>query len=387
LIVPDGALQYVPFEALPDPTTPAAGAQPDASGGEHPVSPLLLKHEIINQPSASALALLRDETARRGQAAPKMVAVLADPVFEHDDPRVKLATRQQSPSADEPSRSVDTYRALRDVGVLSDGGRMPRLLASRHEANSIIAAAPPAERLEAVGFSASRETATSPELGRYRIIHFATHGLLNNDHPELSGIVLSLVDERGRAVDGFLRVHDIYNLNLPADLVVLSACSTALGKDVKGEGIIGLTRGFMYAGARSVMASLWKVDDEATAELMGHFYRNLLRNNLPPAAALREAQIAMLKQKQWRAPYFWAAFVLQGEYRERLGVPERPPAAPLSGKLLAASLLFFLSAGGLLAARRRWHRAKTISPSAGSAEVLAHQLRHPETDGSNHGPA
>ena len=384
LVVPDGALQYVPFEALPDPTTFVAGAQPDASASEQPVSPLLLKHEIINQPSASALALLRDETARRGQAAPKMVAVLADPVFEHDDPRVRPAARQQSPSAGEPTRSVETVRALRDVGVLSDGGRMPRLLASRHEANSIIAAAPPAERLEAVGFKANRETATSPELGRYRIIHFATHGLLNNDHPELSGIVLSLVDERGQAVDGFLRVHDIYNLDLPVDLVVLSACSTALGKDVRGEGLVGLTRGFMYAGARSVMASLWKVDDEATAEMMGHFYKNLLRNNLPPAAALREAQIAMLKQKQWRAPYFWAAFVLQGEYRERLGVTERPSAMALSGKVLAASLLFFISAGGLFATRRWWHRAIPVSQSSGSAKMPARQPGHPETDGRNH---
>ena len=155
----------------------------------------------------------------------------------------------------------------------------------------------------------------SPELSQYRIVHFATHGLLNDEHPELSGIVLSLVDQTGRPQNGFLRLHDIYNLNLPAELVVLSACDTGLGKDVKGEGLVGLARGFMYAGAARVVASLWKVDDEATAVLMTHFYRLMLEDGKPPAAALRDAQIAIWKQQRWTAPYYWAAFVLQGEWR------------------------------------------------------------------------
>src|SRR5207244_8117426 len=124
------------------------------------------------------------------------------------------------------------------------------------------------DRLEALDFQASRTMALSGELGRYRVVHFSTHGLLNNEHPELSGLVLSLVDERGKPQDGFLRLHDIYNLNLPADLVVLSACNTGLGREVRGEGLVGMVRGFMYAGAPRVVASLWKVDDEATAELM-----------------------------------------------------------------------------------------------------------------------
>jgi CHAT domain-containing protein len=174
----------------------------------------------------------------------------------------------------------------------------------------------PQKRLvKATDFQASRSVATSGELSNYRIIHFATHGLLNSDHPELSGLVLSLVDEAGRPQDGFLRMHEIYNLKLPADLVVLSACQTALGKEIKGEGLIGLTRGFMYAGARRVVASLWQVDDLATAKLMQRFYQGMLKDGLTPSAALRVAQLELAKQKRWASPYFWAAFVIQGEWK------------------------------------------------------------------------
>ena len=154
-----------------------------------------------------------------------------------------------------------------------------------------------------------------PDLGQYRIVHFATHGLLDNHHPELSGIVLSLFDEHGQPKNGFLRLHDLYNLNLPVDLVVLSACNTALGKEIKGEGIVGLTRGLMYAGAARVVASLWKVEDEATAALMTRFYQKMLKEGERPAAALRAAQVEMWQQKRWRAPQHWAAFVLQGEWK------------------------------------------------------------------------
>jgi CHAT domain-containing protein len=139
--------------------------------------------------------------------------------------------------------------------------------------------------------------------------------LINSQHPELSGIVLSLVDEHGEPRDGFLRAHEIYNLKLSADLVVLSACQTALGKEIKGEGLLGLTRGFMYAGAPRVVASLWDVKDEATAELMKRFYRAMFKENLSPAAALRAAQVSMWKEKRWVPPYYWAAFVMQGEWR------------------------------------------------------------------------
>jgi CHAT domain-containing protein len=193
--------------------------------------------------------------------------------------------------------------------------RWPRLVFSRQEAASILSVTAVGEGMEALDFQASRATAMSPQLAHYRIIHFATHGLLDSEHPELSGLVLSLVSEEGQPENGFLELQDIYNLNLPAELVVLSACETGLGKEVKGEGLIGLTRGFMYAGSPRVVASLWKVDDVATAELMQRFYHGMLKENLRPAAALRQAQMEMWKQKRWALPYYWAAFTIQGEWK------------------------------------------------------------------------
>ena len=147
------------------------------------------------------------------------------------------------------------------------------------------------------------------------MVHFSTHGFLNNEHPELSGLVLSLYDANGKPQDGFLRLHDIHNLSLNADLVVLSACETALGRQIRGEGLIGLARGFMYAGAARVVASLWKVEDQATASLMKQFYESMLARGHPPAAALRAAQISMSRTRRWSSPYYWAPFVLQGEWR------------------------------------------------------------------------
>ena len=165
-------------------------------------------------------------------------------------------------------------------------------------------------------FDATLALATSGRLNGYRIVHFATHGLINTSRPELSGLALSLVDRDGRSRDGFLRLNTIYNLRLSADLVVLSACQTALGKEVAGEGLVGLTRGFMYAGTRRVIASLWQVSDVATAELMKKFYAFMLQRRLPAPAALRSAQLEMAKDPRWSSPYFWAGFVLQGDWKE-----------------------------------------------------------------------
>jgi CHAT domain-containing protein len=206
---------------------------------------------------------------------------------------------------------MDVTRAAAEAGT----GALERLRFSRREAEAIAALAPPGAFLKALDFEASRATAMSPSLADYRIVHFAAHGLVNSRHPELSGIALSLVDEKGRPQDGFLRLPDLYNLKLGADLVVLSACQTALGQEVKGEGLVGLTRGFFYAGAPRVVASLWSVRDEATAVLMGRFYRALLEDGLSPSAALRSAQVSLWKEPRWRAPYYWAGFVLQGEWK------------------------------------------------------------------------
>jgi CHAT domain-containing protein len=283
--------------------------------------PLIAEHEIISLPSASVLGVLRRELADRAPA-PKLVAVLADPVFEPTDLRVKRGgSTTQKPASDQVQTTGDgdlrqqaIRRSLDESGVTQTGLPIPRLTYSRQEAASIVALVPAHRRKLALDFEASRATATSPDLSQYRILHFATHGLLNSQHPELSGLLLSLVDEAGRPQpDGILHLGEIYNLKLPAEVVVLSACQTALGKEVKGEGLVGLTRGFMYAGARRVMASLWRVEDEATAELMKRLYQGMLRDGLRPAAALRRAQVAMWKEK--KVPYDWAAFVLQGEWR------------------------------------------------------------------------
>src|SRR5207247_2437608 len=152
---------------------------------------------------------------------------------------------------------------------------------------------------------------------------------------ERSGIVLSLVDEKGNDQSGFLRLSDVYRLKLDSDLIVLSACRSGLGKQISGEGFVGLTRGFMCGGARSVVASLWKVDDEATAELMNQFYQAMLREELPPAAALQKAKQAMQRHPRWHHPYYWAAFVLQGEYRDSVRIDS---AGTTNAPVLAAIL-------------------------------------------------
>jgi len=310
LIVADGALQYIPFGVLPKPFY--KGMSPQQTTGS---MPLIVDHEIVSLPSASTLAVMRRELVDR-QPAAKAVAVLADPVFSALDARVTLSARTNTKTNNRRAASSarDFERAIKDVRGPRARNAIARLPFSREEANAIKAAASAGQVLEAVDFNASRAMAMSEELRQYRIIHFATHGLLNSEHPELSGMVFSLVDANGKPQNGFLRLHEIYNLNLPAELVVLSACQTGLGKDVKGEGLIGLTRGFMYAGAKRVVASLWQVDDSATAELMQRFYAKMFRGGLRPAAALREAQVEMWKQNKWKAPYYWAGFTLQGEW-------------------------------------------------------------------------
>lgn len=303
IIVADGALQYIPFAALPIPNETRTSDS----------IPLIAKHEIVYQPSASALALIRSESR---PVATKTLAVFADPVFDTMDERVHNVSNASKNEPAVPMASREFKRALRDAGDIGsvDGSfRLDRLQYSRGEANAIVAVARPGSFMKAVDFDASRTRFLSPDLKQFKIIHLATHGILNGQHPELSGLVLSLVDKRGQAEDGFLRLGDIYNLNLPVDMVVLSACRTGVGKPIKGEGLIGLTRGFMHAGAARVVASLWKVEDEATAELMKRFYSNMLQRKMPAAAALRRAQLDLMETR--RSPYHWAGFVLQGEWK------------------------------------------------------------------------
>lgn len=316
VIVADGALQYVPFAMLPEPAVNRQAASGDQSTQPARVGPpLIVAHEVISLPSASTLAVQRRELSGR-KSAPNAIAVLADPVFQTGDERVKSARAQPPASGQKAYAEVASTRLLEH---LSDGPTgtlaVRRLPFTLREADQILAVAPAQSSMKSVGFKANLATATSPELGRYRYVHFATHGYFDSQRPSLSALVLSLVDEQGRKQDGFLRANEIYNLRLPAELVVLSACQTGLGKEVKGEGLVGLTRGFMYAGAARVVVSLWSVNDRATSELMQKFYRGMLRDGQRPAAALRAAQVELWRQKHWQSPYYWSAFTLQGEWR------------------------------------------------------------------------
>ncbi len=313
VIVADGALQYVPFGVLPEMVVGGRGSVV----GKTPSQPLVLNHEIISLPSASVIGIMRKELAGRTMA-PKMLAVIADPVFSGDDERAKISQVKLARAASVTTEArgiVHTEEKPAGEQKMSGGLKIPRLPYTHQEADQIFALAPKATSFRATDFKASRATVTDPELGKYRYLHFATHGLLDSEKPGLSSLVLSMLDENGNPQDGFFRAHELYNLKLPAELVVLSACQTGLGKEIKGEGLVGLTRGFMYAGAARVIVSLWSVSDKATAELMTKLYQSMLQKGESPAAALRSAQVAMWKQKQWSAPYYWAAFTLQGEWR------------------------------------------------------------------------
>jgi CHAT domain-containing protein/predicted negative regulator of RcsB-dependent stress response len=331
LIVADGALQYIPFAALPEPSAGVSNQSSDESTRtpnngirKNYGQPLAIEHEVVVLPSALTLAVLRREIAGR-KPAPRTIAVLADPVFDRGDERVRVALSQQKagqPGTDLQARAVsanrrsEIERSARESGWGEGELRIGRLPFTRKEAQVIADLVPESGRRQALDFEASRAIANSAELSQYRVVHFATHGFLNGVHPELSGLVLSLVNEQGQEQDGFLRAHEVYNLKLPAELVVLSGCRTGLGKEIKGEGLVGMTRAFMYAGAARVLVSLWDINDKATAEFMSRFYRAMLGNEqMRPAAALRAAQVSMWKEKLWPSPYYWAAFVLQGEVR------------------------------------------------------------------------
>lgn len=290
LIAADGVLHYIPFAML------LLANQQE----------LITRYELINIPSALTLAVMRQERHKR--MPQKQMIVIADPVFEPSDLRViqSLSVRKQ-----QPKKELLNDLALSTVRSTVD--TIPRLPGTRLEASRIKALFRSEDVTEVTDFDASRELAMSNKMADYRMIHFATHGFVNTERPELSGLVLSLVDRDGNSQQGYLLLQDIYNLSLPADLVVLSACQTGLGKEIQGEGLVGLMRGFMHAGTRQVVVSLWSVSDEGTAELMTRFYRGYVKEKLSAAEALRRAQLSMLKEKRWRHPFFWAAFQLQGD--------------------------------------------------------------------------
>jgi CHAT domain-containing protein len=291
VIIPDGELHNIPFAALNTPN-------------EITYNPLLTDHEITNLPSASTIAILRTTVATKPRAS-KTLAILADPIFRKDDPRLTGKTIQTNNNLDLGEQSA-RGRAGRDL----DLNRLPF---TATEAKGILALVPNQDSTSAFGFDASYDWITDPKISQYRYVHLATHGFFDNDKPALSSIILSSFDNQGRDRKAYLRFPDLFNLNLPTELVVLSACQTGLGNNIPGEGLVGMTRGLMYAGALRVAVSLWSVDDQATSDLMQDFYKNLWQAKQSHAAALRTAQLKL--HQQGKAPYYWAAFTLQGEWR------------------------------------------------------------------------
>ena len=298
VVITDGSLQLIPFSVL----TPSSGKE---------YEPLAKNIEIVHAPSFSSLFYLHENKFKRQNSPDKLLAVFADPIFQDDDERFGTRSKIKSKTTANPTAPTDSLsQTLRDFGV----EKLARLPFTRIEAGEIAEYAPQ-KTILSLGANASREKFLRGDFASYQILHFATHGFLNQQNPDLSGLVLSLYDEKRQPQNGFLRVIDLYSLHLNADLVVLSACQTGLGKDVDGEGIVGLTRGFMYAGASSVVSSLWKVEDAATAELMKRFYRAMIIDRQTPSAALRTAQNEMRRIPRFSNPQNWAGFTLSGEWR------------------------------------------------------------------------
>lgn len=303
LIVPDGVLHYTPFGAL----------SLDKTAGQNANTPLIATHEIITLPSASTLGILRQNFGDRKPPS-QSLAILADPVFSLTDERIQ---GKIPPATTEnlEANNLGLNRSLRASDLAWPPARLPFTSEEAKNILNILKLVPTASSSPKFDFDASRAWATDGNLANYQIVHFATHGIANTKNPELSGILLSMIDDRGNLLNGFLRLNDIFNLKLSANLVVLSACQTGLGQNIQGEGMVGLTRGFMYAGAQRVAVSLWNVDDEGTSVLMQKFYQKMLQEKLAPAAALRAAQLEMIEDDKWRSPYYWAAFLLQGEWK------------------------------------------------------------------------
>lgn len=310
LIVADSALNYIPFEVLLKSADPGDFAS---------LGYLVKTNELIYAPSASVVGFIKQQ---RAQASGRSMLIIADPVFNSNDARAQKAP---TTTAQAEVRGLGIQSALSDVtgqaSPASPTGQMvglplSRLMGTRAEAEQISQLARTAGGQADVwlDLDANEDNLAARDISKYRIIHVATHGLLNAERPQFTGVVLSLVGNKTR--DGFLRTDEVFNLRLGSPLVMLSACETGLGKEKRGEGVMGLTRAFMYAGAPTVGVSLWSVADKSTADLMTDFYRRLLAaTDGSSSGALRAAQISMISTKKYSAPFYWAPFVLVGDWK------------------------------------------------------------------------
>jgi len=315
LVIADGGLNYIPFEAL---VRTAVG---DYSSAQY----LIKTNQIVYAPSASVIGAIRQQGPK---PAGRAMLVIADPVFNSNDARAKGVAPSTSLAE---TRGLGIESALTDVagqGAVAtaesakmQGLPLARLSGTRTEAEQIarLGRASGAPTDVWLDLDASEANLGARDVTKYRVLHIATHGLLNAERPQFTGVVLSLVGNRSD--DGFLRTDEVFNLRLGSPLVMLSACETGLGKEKRGEGVMGLTRAFLYAGAPTVGVSLWSVADRSTADLMTDFYKRLLSSPSAasiggsPSAAMRDAQLAMIAGKKYSAPFYWAPFVLVGDWR------------------------------------------------------------------------
>ena len=307
LVVADGALNYIPFEALVRSTDGADYAS---------LSYLIKSNEIVYAPSASVVAAIRQSG---NKPSGKNLLAVADPIFSSDDSRVKGKAGVPA-AAEARGLGLGLESAVNDVAgepTPAGGLRLARLVGTRVEAEEIgkIAKSNGSQADLWIDLNASEDNLRSRDVTNYRIIHVATHGLLDAERPQFTGVVLSLVGNKDN--DGFLRTDEIFNLRLGAPLVMLSACETGLGKEKRGEGVIGLTRACMYAAAPTVGLSLWSVADKSTADLMADFYRRLLgpASSNSASVAMRAAQLGLISGKKYSAPFYWAPFVIVGDWR------------------------------------------------------------------------
>ncbi|HEV7889838.1 MAG TPA: CHAT domain-containing tetratricopeptide repeat protein [Pyrinomonadaceae bacterium] len=315
LVVADGALNYVPFDAMLT-SAPAQGA-------DFSTLPYLIKtNETVFAPSASVVAAIRARA--RGAGASGDMLVVADPVFHPSDSRAHTAAVPPQPDAQAGQGGPSFDSALADIeddatsaGTSAQRGVLVRLPGTGEEAHEIekLASASGLKADLLLDLNASESNVEGRDLSRYRVLHFATHGLLDAERPQFTGVVLSLVGNP-EGSDGFLRTDEVFNLKLSSPLVMLSACETGLGRERRGEGVMGLSRAFMYAGAPTVGVTLWSVADKSTAELMADFYKNLLGSSTPaPSDAMRRARLHMIEGGLFSTPYNWAPFVLVGDWR------------------------------------------------------------------------
>lgn len=327
VIIADGKLSFFPFSAFP---------VPSRISKSRVYVPLLLSNEIVYQPSATlAFVMSSQQTPDRG--AGKDLLVFTDAVYSAEDPRIEKKRGSSRMSFGTSIGDSDFDDQIKD-----QLGSLRRLSGTGPEADSITSYFGSERFKIASGFDANRSAFLNTALDEFKILHFATHSVLNEDHPELSGLVFSRIRSDGNPIDGFVRLSDIYRKRLQADLVILSACDTGVGKEVRGEGVMSLSNGFLQIGASTVVSSSWKVDDRATLQLMRAFYEELVNHDVTPSVALRQAQIELLKSDQYSSPHFWATFASHGDYLKK---PRFSKGFNSKGYVLLAGLLLMGFAG------------------------------------------